>query len=84
MQLKDHTVCEASWDDGKTWHLFDSSMSAFCYNHDGQIASCQEIKEAHACELSGGKSEPGHYYFYHIAPQCGSHFGRDGLALCLG
>jgi len=78
VSLKDHTVCEASWDEGRSWHLFDSSMSAFCYNHAGQIASCQEIQAAQACELSGGKSEPGHYYFYHQAPQCASHLGPDG------
>ena len=58
VQLGDHTVSQVSWDAGKTWHLFDSSMSFFCYNHEGQIASCQEIKEAHGCELSGGKVEP--------------------------
>ncbi len=77
VQLGDHTVSQVSWDNGKSWHLFDSSMSFFCYNHDGQIASCQEIKEAHGCELSGGKVEPGHYYFYHPAPQCASHLGPD-------
>ena len=78
VQLGDHTVSEVSWDDGRTWHLFDSSMSFFCYNHAGQVASCQEIQESHACELSGGKSEPGHYYLYHGAPQCRTHLGPDG------
>lgn len=78
IQLGDHTVSEVSWDDGKTWHLFDSSMSVFCFNHDGVVASCDEIKSAAGCELSGGKSEPGHYYFYHVAPQCGSHLGPQG------
>ncbi|MGA2032471.1 MAG: hypothetical protein ABSG68_09460 [Thermoguttaceae bacterium] len=78
VQLGDHTVSEVSWDDGATWHLFDSSMSAFCYNHQGVVASCDEIKRADACELSGGKSERGHYYFYHIAPPCGSHLGPTG------
>lgn len=77
VQLGDHTVSQVSWDGGKSWHLFDSSMSIFCYNHQGQIASCEEIKEAHGCELSGGKVEPGHYYFYHPAPQCASHIGPD-------
>ncbi len=77
IQLGDHTVSEVSWDDGKSWHLLDSSMSFFCFNHDGVIASCEEIKEAHACALSGGKSEPGHYYYYHGAPQCRSHLGPD-------
>ena len=78
VQLGDHTVSEVSWDNGKTWHLFDSSMSIYCYNHEGQVASCDEIKEAHACELSGGKSEPGHYYLYHYAPACGTHPGPTG------
>lgn len=78
VQLGDHTVSEVSWDDGKTWHMFDSSMSFFCYNHEGQIASCAEIQKSHACELSGGKHEPGHYYLYHGAPQCVTHLGADG------
>ena len=78
IQLGDHTVSDVSWDGGNSWHLFDSSMSFFCYNHAGEVASCQEIKESHACELSGGKSEPGHYYLYHGAPQCTSHLGADG------
>jgi hypothetical protein len=78
VQLGDHTVSEVSWDGGKTWHLFDSSMSIYCFNHNGQVASCDEIKEAHACELSGGKSEPGHYYLYHYAPACGTHPGPTG------
>ncbi|MCY2953835.1 MAG: hypothetical protein NTU53_17950 [Planctomycetota bacterium] len=78
VQLGDHTVSEVSWDDGKSWHLFDSSMSVFCFNHAGEVASCQEIKEAHACELSGGKREQGHYYLYHYAPQCASHPGPTG------
>ncbi|MCL4207146.1 MAG: hypothetical protein KJ000_32090 [Pirellulaceae bacterium] len=78
IQLGDHTVSEASWDDGLNWHLFDSSMSFFCLNHDGQVASCQEIKEPHACDLSEGRSEPGHFYLYHYAPQCATHSGPTG------
>lgn len=78
VQLGDHTVSEVSWDGGRSWHLFDSSMSFFCYNHEGQIASCEEIKEAHGCAFSGGKVEPGHYYLYHPAPQCATHLGPDG------
>jgi len=35
VQLGDHTVSQVSWDSGRNWHLFDSSMSFFCYNHDG-------------------------------------------------
>jgi hypothetical protein len=78
VQLGDHTVSEVSWDDGQNWHMFDSSMSFFCLNHDGQVASCQEIKEAHACSLSDGRSEPGHFYLYHYAPQCATHPGPTG------
>ncbi len=78
IQLGDHTVSEVSWDDGRSWHLFDSSMSIFCYNHEGQVASSDEIQQTHACELSGGKAERGHFYYYHFAPQCGSHFGPTG------
>lgn len=78
VQLKDHTVSQVSWDGGNTWHMFDSSMSFFCYNHKGEIASVEEIQEAHGCALSGGKVEPGHYYFYHPAPQCASHVGTNG------
>ena len=78
VQLGDHTVSEVSWDKGESWHMFDSSMSFFCFNHAGEVASCQEIKETHACELSGGKSEPGHFYLYHGAPQCRSHLGPNG------
>jgi len=78
IQLGDHTVSEVSWDGGQSWHLFDSSMSIYCFNHDGRVASCQEIQESHACELSGGRSEPGHFYLYHYAPQCGTHPGPGG------
>jgi hypothetical protein len=78
IQLGDHTVSEVSWDDGKTWHLFDSSMSIYCFNHAGAVAGCEEIKSADACDLSGGRSEPGHFYFYHYAPACGSHPGPGG------
>jgi len=78
VQLGDHTVSQVSWDGGQSWHMFDSSMSFFCYNHAGQVASCEEIREAHGCALSGGKVEPGHYYFYHAAPQCVSHLGPTG------
>lgn len=62
IQLGDHTVSEVSWDDGRSWHLFDSSMSIFCFNHAGLVASCEEFQQSHACELSAGRSEPGHFY----------------------
>ncbi|MCH5377596.1 MAG: hypothetical protein JJ992_26865, partial [Planctomycetes bacterium] len=78
VQLGDHTVSEVSWDDGKSWHLFDSSMSIFCFNHEGRVASCREIQESHACELTDGRNEPGHFYLYHYAPQCATHSGPTG------
>ncbi len=82
IQLGDHTVSEVSWDDGVNWHLFDSSMSFFCYNDRGVVASCQEIKEAHSGKFNGGVSESGYYYYYHGAPQCISHRGKDGWRYC--
>ncbi len=45
VQLGDHTVCETSWDDGRNWHMFDSSMSFYCFNDAGQVASVDEIAE---------------------------------------
>lgn len=45
VQLGDHTVCETSWDGGKSWHMFDSSMSFYCFNDAGQVASVNEIAE---------------------------------------
>jgi hypothetical protein len=82
IQLGDHTVSEVSWDRGQSWHLFDSSMSFFCYNDVGAVASCQEIKSAGAGEFSNGRSEPGYYYYYHGAPQCITHRGKDGWRSC--
>jgi len=78
IQLGDHTVSELSWDNGSSWHLFDSSMSIFCYNHRGMVASCEEIRAAESCELSRGRSEAGHFYYYHPAPACASHLGPTG------
>ncbi|YCM43424.1 hypothetical protein V2O64_19130 [Verrucomicrobiaceae bacterium 227] len=43
VQLGDHTVCETSWDGGRSWHMFDASMSFYCFNDAGQIASVDEI-----------------------------------------
>ena len=82
IQLGDHTVSEVSWDDGANWHLFDSSMSFFCYNGRGVVAGCQEIMDAHSGKFSGGVSEPGYYYYYHGAPQCISHRGKDAWRYC--
>jgi hypothetical protein len=62
--------------------MFDSSMSFFCYNDAGEVASCEEIKAGHAGEFSNGRSEPGYYYYYHGAPQCITHRGRDGWRSC--
>jgi len=45
VQLGDHTVCECSWDGGKTWHMFDNSMSFFCFNDKGEIAGTREIEK---------------------------------------
>ena len=45
VQLGDHTVCETSWDNGKTWHMFDSSMSFYCFNDEGAVASVREIEK---------------------------------------
>jgi hypothetical protein len=45
VQLGDHTVCECSWDGGKTWHMFDNSMSYFCFNDKGEIAGVREIEK---------------------------------------
>jgi len=58
VQLGDHTVSEVSWDEGKSWHMFDSSMSFFCYNDRGQVAGCQDIKDAHAGPYTQSKSVP--------------------------
>ena len=45
VQLGDHTVCECSWDGGKTWHMFDTSMSFYCFNDQGEVASVREIEK---------------------------------------
>ncbi|HYG75577.1 MAG TPA: hypothetical protein VEK08_11290 [Planctomycetota bacterium] len=44
VQLGDHTVCETSWDDGNTWHMFDNSTSIYCFNDRNEIASVREIE----------------------------------------
>ena len=82
VQLGDHTVSEVSWDGGTTWHMFDSSMSFFCYDDQGAVAGCEQIKDAHRGLFSGGASQPGYYYYYHGAPQCISHRGKDGWRCC--
>lgn len=61
VQLGDHTVCETSWDGGKTWHMFDASMSFYCFNDAGQVASVTEIEK-----------NP-HFYLRNFAPECGTN-----------
>ncbi len=64
-QLGDHTVSECSWDGGKTWHMFDDSMSFYCFNDKGAVASTPEIK-AHP-----------EYYLRNFAPECGTNPVKD-------
>ena len=83
IQLGDHTVSEVSWDEGKTWHLFDSSMSMFCYNHKGRVASCDEIQQAHACELSGRQERAGTFLLLSLHAAVRLALRPDGLAVRL-
>ncbi len=61
VQLGDHTVSECSWDDGKNWHMFDNSMSIYCFNDKGEVASTREI-EKHA-----------EFYLENFAPGTGTN-----------
>ena len=61
VQLGDHTVCECSWDDGKSWHMFDASMSFYCFNDRGEVASVHEIEK-----------NP-QFYLENFAPECGTN-----------
>lgn len=61
VQLGDHTVCECSWDGGKTWHMFDNSMSIYCFNDKGEVASTREIE-----------NNP-RFYLENFAPECGTN-----------
>jgi hypothetical protein len=61
VQLGDHTVCECSWDGGKTWHMFDNSTSIYCFNDRGEVASVAEIEK-----------NP-RYYLENFAPGCGTN-----------
>lgn len=65
VQLGDHTVCECSWDDGQTWHMFDASMSFYCFNDRGEVASVREIE-----------NNP-RFYLENFAPECGTNPLRD-------
>ncbi len=75
-ELTDHTVSEIFYDNG--FHLFDSSMSIFCYRHDGVVAGAQEINSNPADCPEGMPIEQYHYYYYHPAWQCATHPGPDG------
>jgi VCBS repeat-containing protein len=61
VQLGDHTVCETSWDGGATWHMFDASMSFYCFNDAGQVASVTEIEKN------------ARFYLENFAPECGTN-----------
>ncbi|HXX94632.1 MAG TPA: hypothetical protein VEN81_13445, partial [Planctomycetota bacterium] len=61
VQLGDHTVCDCSWDGGKTWHMFDNSMSIYCFNDKGEVASTREIEQ-----------NP-RFYLENFAPECGTN-----------
>ena len=61
VQLGDHTVSECSWDGGKTWHMFDSSMSFYCFNDQGEVASVRQIEQ-----------NP-RFYLENFAPECGTN-----------
>jgi hypothetical protein len=65
VQLGDHTVCECSWDGGKTWHMFDNSMSFYCFNDRGEVASTREIEK-----------NP-RFYLENFAPECGTYPVKD-------
>jgi hypothetical protein len=61
VQLGDHTVCECSWDDGKTWHMFDNSISIYCFNDSHSVASAREIEKTPR------------FYLEQFAPECGTN-----------
>jgi len=65
VQLGDHTVGECSWDDGKTWHMFDNSTSVYCFNDKSEIASVREIEK-----------NP-RFYLENFAPECGTNPVKD-------
>lgn len=59
-----HTIPEVEYD-GK-FHMYDNSLSAIYTLCDGKtIAGVEDLGKEGACELSGGKVEPGHIARYH-------------------
>lgn len=74
VELGDHTVMEMSWDAGDTWHMFDTSMVVYALNHDGVVASADELGSSAQCQVSRDLGDPGdtpgHYYLYHTAQPC--------------
>ena len=74
VELGDHTVAECSWDDGATWHMFDTSMVIYALEPDGSVSSCADIQSADSSPLSlalgATGPEPGHSYLYNAAPEC--------------
>ena len=59
-----HTVSECYYDN--RWHIYDNSLSALYTLCDGKtIAGVDDVGIPGACELSGGKVEPGHIAKYH-------------------
>jgi hypothetical protein len=79
--ISNHTVGEVFYD-GR-WHMYDNSMSAIYTLCDGKtLAGVEDIGKEGACELSGGKVEPGHIAKYHCltatSPR-GFLTGADGI-----
>ena len=74
VELGDHTVMEMSWDAGATWHMFDTSMVVYALNHDGVVASADELGSSAQCQVSRDLGDPGdtpgHDYLYHTAKPC--------------
>ncbi|MEK7765607.1 MAG: hypothetical protein AAB368_05160, partial [bacterium] len=77
VQLGDHTVSEASWDDGRTWHMFDNSTSFFCFNARGEVASVRDIEADPACYLERFAPEVGTNPVKDLHDQQGWRSGSD-------
>ncbi len=62
--ISNHTVSEVFYD-GR-WHVYDNSMSAIYTLCDGfTLAGVEDVGKPAACEVSGGREEPGHIARYH-------------------